>query len=263
MTQYLIGQYCSEIRHLLTSFFSQLEYSLAGRKIQVGTVCADKVDMARLARVIAPGFPHHIIQRGNRRQRVFFNDDDRRTYLELLEKYTKTEGIKIAAYCLMDNHVHIVATPGAQSRLAHAFGEAHRLYTRRINFRKSWRGYLWQGRFISYPMDEKHYYAAVRYVERNPVRANLVERAEEYVWSSARAHVMGVADPLLYQDPWLIEVVGNWSTYLRTSEKEVVKGIRKHARTGRPLGNDSFIEKLETELCRTLKQQKPGPKVGR
>lgn len=216
--------------------------------------------MARLARVVAPGFPHHIIQRGNRRQRVFFNDDDRLVYLELLEEHTKAEDIKIVAYCLMENHVHIVAIPGAESRLAHALGEAHRLYTRRINFREGWKGYLWQGRFISYPMDESHYYAAVRYVERNPVRANLVQHAEEYPWSSAQAHVLGVADPLLYRDPWLSEMIGNWSSYLQATERESVEALRKHAATGRPLGNDSFIENLEIELRRTLKRQKPGPK---
>lgn len=218
--------------------------------------------MARLARVIAPGFPHHIIQRGNRRQRVFFNDDDRLAYLDLLAKYTQDEGIKIAAYCLMENHVHIVATPAAESRLAHAFGEAHRLYTRRINFRKEWKGYLWQGRFISYPMDERHYYAAVRYVERNPIRANLVQRAEDYRWSSARSHVLGVADPLLYQDPWLVEAIGDWSNYLQTPKKEPIEAFRKHAATGRPLGNELFIENLERELHRALKRQKPGPKPG-
>lgn len=218
--------------------------------------------MARIARVVAPGFPHHIIQRGNRRQRVFFNDDDRLAYLELLGKYTQAEGVKIVAYCLMENHVHIIATPEAESRLAHAIGEAHRMYTRRINFREGWRGFLWQGRFISYPMDERHYFAAVRYVERNPVRANLVRHAEDYTWSSARAHVLGVTNPLLYHDPWLTAGIGNWSTYLQTTEKEAIEAIRRHANTGRPLGSDSFVEHLEIELRRPLKRQKSGPKPG-
>lgn len=218
--------------------------------------------MARIARVIAPSFPHHIIQRGNRRQRVFFNDDDRLTYLELLSKYTQEEGIKIVAYCLMENHVHIIATPEAESRFAHAIGEAHRMYTRRINFREGWRGFLWQGRFISYPMDERHYFSAVRYVERNPVRANIVQRAENYAWSSARAHVLGTPNSLLYHDPWLAAGVGDWSAYLQTTEKDTIEALRKHANTGRPLGSDSFVEQLEIELRRPLKRQKSGPKPG-
>ena len=120
--------------------------------------------MARLARVINPGFPHHVIQRGNRRQNVFFSDEDREAYLQILKEQSEKYGVKYWAYCLMDNHVHLVAVPMEKDSLARAIGETHRKYTRMINFRENWRGYLWQGRFRSFPVDTVYLYNLVRYL---------------------------------------------------------------------------------------------------
>ena len=127
--------------------------------------------MARLARVVLPGYPHHITQRGNRRQDVFFTDRDYEHYLELLQQWCGQECIEIWAYCLMTNHVHLIVQPKKKSNLGKAIGEAHRRYTRIINFREHWKGYLWQGRFASYPMDENWLLRAAAYVELNPVKA--------------------------------------------------------------------------------------------
>jgi len=124
--------------------------------------------MARLARVVVAGYPHHVTQRGNRRQETFFGDDDYRSYLELMAEWCTRCGVEVWAYCLMPNHVHLVAVPSTSGALAAAIGEAHRRYTRGVNFRQGWRGHLWQGRFASYVMDETHLLAAVRYVEMNP-----------------------------------------------------------------------------------------------
>src|SRR4030042_452313 len=104
--------------------------------------------MPRIARVVIPGCPHHIVQRGNRRQRVFFNDDDRIYYLQLLRKYGDLEGIKFWAYCLMENHVHLIAVPSHHQSLFKGLGMAHWKYTLKVNLREDWRGYLWQGRFF-------------------------------------------------------------------------------------------------------------------
>jgi len=131
--------------------------------------------MARLARVVAPGIPHHITQRGNRRQPVFLKEDDYRSYLQLMSQWCSKWRVSVWAYCLMPNHVHLIATPETEDGLARAIGEAHRRYTRMINFRENWRGYLWQGRFASYPLDEKYLLAAMRYIELNPVQARLVK----------------------------------------------------------------------------------------
>ena len=156
--------------------------------------------MPRIARVVIPECPHHVIQRGNRRLRAFLTEEDRRLYCRLIGQEALKHGVIFWAYCLMDNHVHLVAVPRTTSSLSKAIGEAHRKYTNAINIRENWRGYLWQGRFLSYPLDEGHLYSVVRYVESNPVRAGIVQRAEEYLWSSARAHVLGTQDCLLSKD---------------------------------------------------------------
>lgn len=227
-------------------------------------ISANQITMPRIARVVIPDIPHHITQRGNRRQRVFFSDDDRLVYLELLSHFTKTHDVDIWGYCLMDNHVHIIAVPHSTDGLARAFGEAHRRYTRMIHFRKNWRGYLWQGRFSSCPMDEPHLYAAMRYVEKNPVRARIVAAAEDYRWSSARAHILGMDDKVLSGRGRKVMAMGDWGAFLRQPDDEdVMKKLRKHARTGRPLGSDAFIEKLEYLTHRIIKKNKPGRKIHR
>ena len=144
--------------------------------------------MARLARVVVPELPHHVTQRGNRRQQTFFCDDDYRRYLDLMRQWCTQYQVQIWAYCLMPNHVHLILVPPSEDGLARAVGEAHRRYTRHVNFREGWRGHLWQGRFASFVMDEAYLLAATRYVERNPVRARLVDRAADWPWSSAGVH---------------------------------------------------------------------------
>src|SRR4051794_15803990 len=147
--------------------------------------------MARLARIVVPGIAHHVTQRGNRRQEGFFSDEDYGAYKALVAEACAQNGVRCLAWCLMPNHVHLIMVPSTADGLRAALADAHRRYSRRINFAKGWTGYLWQGRFASYPMDEAHLMAAVRYVELNPVKAKLVRRAEDWPWSSARAHVAG------------------------------------------------------------------------
>lgn len=216
--------------------------------------------MARMARVIASGIPHHITQRGNRRMETFFRNEDYAEYVSLMAEWCGRCGVVIWAYCLMPNHVHLIAVPESGEALRRGIGEAHRRYSRMINFREGWKGHLWQGRFSSFPMDEKYLLAAARYIEMNPVRAHLADTAEVWPWSSARAHLSGTDDSLVKVKP-LLELAGDWRLFLRGGygEKEWEE-IRKHERSGRPLGEESFIEKLEHVLDRTLKQKKPGPK---
>lgn len=216
--------------------------------------------MSRIARVVIPDCPHHIIQRGNRRQRVFFWEQDRTYYLRLLKKHGDLEGISYLAYCLMDNHVHLVAVPKRPESLALGIGAAHWRYSLAINLREDWRGFLWQGRFLSCPLDEKHLYAALRYVELNPVRADLVARAEDYPWSSARAHISRTPD-LLISETSLNMMIGDWTSLLATRppDSEFIL-LRKHTSTGRPLGDERFIEKLEQLTGRVLRERKRGPK---
>jgi putative transposase len=216
--------------------------------------------MARLARVVIPGVPHHLTQRGNRRQKVFFSAEDYEAYLELLRQWCAERSVEVWAYCLMPNHVHLIVLPESEDGLRRAIGEAHRRYTRRVNFREDWRGHLWQGRFASFPMDEKHLMAAARYIERNPVRARLVRSAWDYRWSSAKAHVERRDDALVKTKP-LLKRVEDWKEFLRMRDDgAILKSLREHERTGRPLGDERFIAKLERLAGRLLRRQKPGPK---
>ncbi len=216
--------------------------------------------MPRIARVVAPGFPHHVTQRGNRRQRTFFGDGDYNAYIELMAQWCASCGVQVWAYCLMPNHVHLIVVPASEDSLRRAIGESHRRYTRRVNFRKRWRGHLWQGRFGSCVLDEQHLLAAARYVEMNPVKAGLVERPQDYAWSSAAAHLRKRDDRLVRVEP-LLALAGPWRRLrAQRSAPETIERLRTHERTGRPLGTDTFLAKLERRLNRTLRPRKAGRK---
>ena len=216
--------------------------------------------MARLARVVAVGLPHHVTQRGNRRQQVFFGEQDYAAYSRLLAAGCRAADVAVWGYCLMPNHVHLILVPADPDGLRAALGEAHRRYTRHVNMREGWRGYLWQGRFASFPMDESYLLACARYVELNPVRAGLVRRARDWKWSSARAHLAGRDDELVTVEP-LLSLVPDWAAFLRVAvDDDAREAIRAAERTGRPLGSEGFTAQLERRLGRRLARDKPGPK---
>lgn len=200
--------------------------------------------MARIGRVVAPDMPHHVTQRGNRRLPTFFGDEDYVRYLDLMAEWCSQCGVAIWGYCLMPNHVHLIAVPRTDDGLCRAIGEAHRRYTLHINTREGWRGHLWQGRFASFVMDEDHLMSALRYVELNPVRAGLAAMPGGYAWSSARAHLAGKDDRLVRVEP-MLSMIGDWQTYLAMDiEEEEAARIRLHERTGRPLGDPAWLTRL-------------------
>lgn len=215
--------------------------------------------MVRIARVVVPGAPHHVTQRGNRRQDTFFCDKDYEAYLDLMAQWCDKNNVKIWAYCLMPNHVHMIAVPETEQSLSRAIGEAHRRYTRMINLRERWTGYLWQGRFASFPMDENHLLAAVRYIELNPVRARLVDHPETWRWSSASAHLSGKDDRLVRVHP-MLERVSDWQELLVSGDEGLYEEVRKHERTGRPLGDEGFVRSVSRLLGRDLEIKKAGRK---
>jgi putative transposase len=205
--------------------------------------------------------PHYITQRGNRGQRTFFRANDYRTYMELMAEWCAALEVEIWAYCLMPNHVHLIAVPHSPDGLTRAIGEAHRRYTRVVNLREGWRGHLWQGRFASFVLDKPYLLTAARYVELNPVRADLVNAPTRYLWSSAAAHARGKDDSLVRVAP-LLKLTPNWRGLLaRVVREGDIKLLHAHERTGRPLGDEAFLARLEEKLGRTLRRQKPGPKV--
>lgn len=216
--------------------------------------------MARLARIVVPGIPHHVTQRGNRREPVFFKADDYRAYLKLLASAAKKAETKILAYCLMPNHVHLILVPVNRDGLRATLADTHRRYTGRINTRNKWTGHLWQGRFGSVAMDEEHLASAIRYVSLNPVRARLVARAWEWEWSSVRAHLAGKSDRIVDVTP-VLERFPDFAALLSAGEEEEkLQAIRKAETTGRPLGSGSWLEDMEALIGRALAPQKRGPK---
>lgn len=233
---------------------ADFRYRHRGRRIAQFAAWISRLpeDVARLPRVVVPGVAHHVVQRGNRRQRTFFREFDFELYRQLLADECRRARVSIWAYCQMPNHVHLILVPEDPSGLRLALGRAHRKYTRRINWREGWTGCLWQGRFASFPMAEAHLRAAARYVLRNPVRAGLVERAESWPHSSASAHASGRSDGVV-DLTGLSDRVDDWPKFL---DDDVTwrewNGFRRHAGSGRPLGDERFQERVEVFAGRSL-----------
>jgi putative transposase len=213
--------------------------------------------MPRIARFVCAGLPHHVTQRGNHRAQVFFSDADHQTYLALLREYTILHKVAVLAYCLMPNHVHLVLVPAAAESLPRSLRHVHVRYAQRLNRQRNWKGHLWQGRYFASVLDERHNWAAIRYVEYNPVRARMVPTAEIYPWSSASAHCGLRKDALLTNEPcWQrqFEAIGNWSAWLAqgddTRELDI---LRKNTTKGLPCGSDDFITSLESASGRRLR----------
>lgn len=220
--------------------------------------------MARIARLVVPGFPHHVTQRGARKQRTFFSDFDYKMYRDLLSRARRNAGVEIWAYCLMPNHVHLVVVPQQPNGLANLFRLAHRTYAVAINAREGWQGHLWQERYHSFVMDDEHLLEATRYIELNPVRAGLCRRPGGWRWSSYDAHVNGTDDDLVTVRP-MLDRIGDWRRFIRAKENDnqTFTQLRERSRSGRPLGNDKFIDGLEKMTGRRLRPLKHGrPKKG-
>jgi putative transposase len=215
--------------------------------------------MARISRIVIPGVPHHVTQRGNRKEKIFFEDGDHARYLAFLKEGAEKSGTSIWAYCLMPNHVHFIAVPTHADGLRALFAEAHRRYTNYINWRHGWTGHLWQGRFGSVAMDEDHLAEAVRYVLLNPVRAGLVKSARDWPHSSILAHIGGKPNALLDTAP-LASRFGDFSGLLETSGADDFDGFRKSETTGRPLGSLDWLKSIEKSTGRRLTSAKRGPK---
>ncbi len=223
--------------------------------------------MARSARIVVPNYPFHITQRGNYRQKIFDDQEDRSTYLKWINEYSKKYDLTPLAYCLMDNHVHFVAIPGEENSLSKVFSVVHMRYSQYYNKKKATGGHLWQGRFYSCLLDEIHLMAAMRYVEKNPVRARLVKKAWDWKWSSAGFHTGRSTEILGLGD--IEEIVGlgveGWEEYLEGDEiKKELEKIRKNTMLGRPIGSSRFMAELEKKvgsIIRTLPRGRPRKKT--
>ncbi len=217
--------------------------------------------MPRTARIVIPDYPYHITQRGNYRQVVFRDDGDRIQYLSWINEYSTKYYLSILGYCLMDNHIHFIALPQKENSLAKVFSAAHMRYSQYFNKQGRAFGHLWQGRFYSCVLDQDYLMVAMRYVERNPVRAKMVNKPWQWKWSSASAHV-GQADGVinLVDMKKFIDVTGEgWKQFIDLDDKQGdVEAIRKHTMTGRPLGTEGFIKVLSRILGQRQTQEGEG-----
>ena len=215
--------------------------------------------MPRRSRIVIPGMPHHVTQRGNNREVVFHSDGDRRFYLDVVEHHTRENQVRILGYCLMTNHVHLIVVPERPESLARALKCAHAAYAHCWNRFAGRSGHLWQGRFYSCPLDPSHLESALRYVDLNPVRAGLVATASEWRWSSARAHVDPAKCDRLLGLGWM-EWFGGWdhAEWVESLGGDGEDGdgwaaLRRSTLSGAPCGSDEFVERLETLQGRRLR----------
>ncbi len=214
--------------------------------------------MPRIARVVVPKYPHHITQRGTNRTAIFLDDEDRRFFLQKLNDFAAKTKTNIWAYCLMDNHFHLLLEPTEQESLMKCLHGATFRYAQYFNLKYTRSGRLWQNRYFSCLVDKDEYlWAVVRYIEKNPVRAKIVEKAEDWKWSSAGQHIMGTRSDSIILCKWLSKAESDkYNKFIESEESD--EEIRKATMTGRPLGNSNFIEMLEAMLERSLKPRKGG-----
>src|SRR5271166_5336706 len=216
--------------------------------------------MARLARLVFPGLPHHVTQRGNGRARTFFGDADYALYRDLLAASCRAAGVEIWSWVLMPNHVHLILTPDDEDGIRRALAPVHRRYAGEVHARLKRTGHFWQGRFGAVAMDEEHLAAAVRYVALNPVRARLVARAQDWRWSSARAH-LGLGEDGLTDIAPARARFANFAELLDgPADDEAAARLRNGESVGRPVGSAAFIARLEELTSRRLRPLKRGPK---
>ena len=214
--------------------------------------------MPRRARVVFPGIAHHVTQRGNNRQTVFFSPDDRRLYLDLLSHRARRDGTRVLGYCLMTNHVHLVVVPDDEGSLARTLGRVHSEYALALNRAAGSTGHVWQNRFFSCPLDELHLMTALRYTDLNPVRAGLAAQAWDWPWSSARVHSGEKERDSVLDCDWAEHFdgwdCGEWKKLLMARMDESDSGaVRGATRTGEPLGSGEFVAGLERQAGRRLR----------
>lgn len=217
--------------------------------------------MPRIARVVVPNIPYHVTQRGNYQQDVFIDDKDKFKYLSLVIENSIEQNVEVLAYCLMKNHVHFALVPPKPDSLGKMFNQVSMRYSQYFNKKLGKRGHLWQDRYFSCPLDEDHLYEVIRYIENNPVKAGIVISAEDYYWSSARAHLLGKTfeNDLLADCFKYLRKIENWGDYLKEASREsIILNLRRCTKSGRPAGGEDFIRDIEARVGRKLTSQPRG-----
>ena len=216
--------------------------------------------MPRNSRIVVPGIPHHVTQRSNKGNDIFFTREDRLFFLEQLKKYAELTGLEVVSYCLMTNHTHLIVIPREKDSLARAFKPLHLIFSQRHNNQTLAKGLNWQGRFYSSPMDEPHAYRAIQYVILNPLRAGICNRIEDYEWSSARAHLGKITSSVLSAEKRWLYIAQQAVSNIKDQElsEESARMISRHTRRNLPIGSDVFVSMLEEKFGRTLRYRQRG-----
>lgn len=200
-----------------------------------------------MKRITLTGLPHHVIQRGRNGRQTFFNQEDYAVYLEIITECSLRHGLDVWAYCLMPDHVHLIGVPKEENALSRCLKATHGRYTRYINQRTASQGQFWQGRYASHLLDEDYLLACARYIEINPVKRNYVDQPEDWQWSSAKAHIMKIDDPLV-RGPLLERVDIKWQDFLaQTRPPEEADLFYRHEKTGLPLGSKKFLAMVQEQ----------------
>ena len=215
--------------------------------------------MPRIARIIAPGLPHHVCQRGNNHQPTFQDNADRKKYLELLSHYLSKYHCGLMAYCLMDNHVHLLLNPPSKASMSKTMQCVSLCYTQYYNAKYGRSGRLWECRYHSCVVDTNRYlWNAGCYIEQNPVRAGIVKNAADYLYSSAAAHITGIKDPVINRVLFDKDDLKSYREMLgKPLTKEHYETIRRCTRLGKPAGESKFIEKIAALLGRDKRKISP------
>ena len=215
--------------------------------------------MPRIPRIIIPGVPHHIIHRGNRRQDVFFTEQDKKRYLWWLTKYSHQYGLDILAYCLMSNHIHLIGIPRTITSIAEVMHIVNTRHTQTVNTEQGWTGHLFQGRYFSTSLDDVHLWVCIKYVEQNPVRAGLVSHAADYPWSSAKCHCGLCKNIVQASETGYDGKLDDWFDVLKGIPKlDLIEIIRHRTQKGIPCGDDDFLEKISNITGQAIKDRPKG-----
>ena len=215
--------------------------------------------MPRRNRCILPGVACHITQRGVDRRETFSSPGDRTTYLRLLRDNLAGAQTTVLGYCLMTNHVHIIAVPQCEDSLAILFRRVHGRYAQYYNTVYGRTGHLWQNRYFACVLSERHLWRALAYVERNPVRAGMVDHARDYTWSSAATHVSGIDTAgLLDLAWWRREGPGAaWEGTLSEDDGESAPLLRRCTYAGKPFGDERFVKEMSIRFDRYWERGRP------
>jgi putative transposase len=198
------------------------------------------------------------------KKNVFFTPEDRIFFLEHFANYAMKAALDIICYCLMTNHTHLLVVPRMKESLEKTFKPLHLRYSQRLNKRNNTVGLNWQGRFFSSPLDVDHSFYCVQYILLNPVRAKLVDKMEDYPWSSARAHLFGEPNPYLSANKNFLEMASNSAREVRyncldsSKQRERCSIISRNTKMNIPCGERRFIESLEQTTGRVLRYRPCG-----